>query len=114
MEGNEVCGRNVDTLPLTLDSLVVALCADYKRRAEAIASGTLSRRTMAEFRYINCKIADAVLEIADKRYVPIYIDEIAKRTGFAYSRVDALSEISYKTQKQMIKVNIAKKLHLIE
>ncbi len=106
--------KNENVLEKSVDALVVALCADYRRRAALIADENTSSRVKVELRYINCKIAGAAGEIAPSRYVPIFIDEIGSRTGYAKSAVDGLSETAYKLQKLQIKRNIVKKLHLAD
>ncbi len=98
----------------TLDAAVAALCADFARREALIAEGSVSVRTRAELRYINYIIINAAAEIADARYVRVFIDEIGSRTGYAYSAVDGMSEITYKKQKSDIKLRIAQKLHLCD
>lgn len=98
----------------TLDELVVALCKDYERRAAAIADGACSRRTEIEYRYINYRIFDAARDIVGEELCHAYINEIGRKIGYAYSEVDTVSETTYKKQKQAIKINIAKKLHLID
>ena len=76
--------------------------------------GSCTERTGMEYKYINLHMADAAAEIAGERLAPIYIDEIGTRTGYAHSRVDCVSETTYKEQKQSVKINIAKKLHLLD
>ena len=97
----------------TLDGIIVALCRDYRRREEAVRNKTCSRRTSMEYEYINSRILSAAREIADD-LAENYINEIGKRVGYAYSRVDYASESTYKRIKKEIKKNIAKKLHMID
>ena len=101
-------------LPDTVRQTVVALCADYSRRASLIAGGAVSRRTEIEFRYINFKILEAAEEIAPERDALTYIDEIGRRVGYAKSAISYIGERAYKTQKHGIEINIAKKLHLVD
>ena len=101
-------------LPPTVEELVIAMCKDYKRRAEALECAEVSTRTKVEFRYLNYKIADAAGELVDKRYVPVFIEEIGSRTGYASTRVDGMSENMYKSKKSSIKINIARKLHFCD
>lgn len=108
--GKIVRGGELDTL----DALVIALCADYRRRRSAIERGEASRRTDMEYRYLNFKMLDAAMEIAGTRYGEIYINEIGGRIGYARSQVDHLSEVGYKLEKQQIKQSIARKLHLVD
>ncbi len=95
-----------------LDLLVTALCLDYTRRQKAIERGSVSRRIDTEFRYYNFKIFDAAAAVVGEKFAELYIEEIGKRTGYAQSKIDCASEITYKEYKRRIKENIAKKLHL--
>lgn len=103
--------KNVES---TLDTLVIALCLDYRRRQQAIDERSATKRTDTEFRYYNFKIFDAAAEIVGERFAVRYIEEIGERVGYAKSRVDCVSEITYKSYKRLIKDNIAKKLHLCD
>jgi len=100
-------------LPPTVDALVIALCADYVRRAEAILSDETPTRMKVELRYINYKLADAVADVVERRLIPLFIEEIGSRIGFASSKIEGMGESVYKRSKAKIKVNIAKKLYLI-
>ena len=97
----------------SLDALVVALCLDYFRRAEAIEKRSAPKRTDTEFRYLNFNIFEAVAEIVGERYAEAYIKEIGERIGYAKSEVAFSGEVRYKNTKRLIKDNLAKKLHLI-
>ncbi len=98
----------------TLDAAVVALCADFERREVLLEEESLSARTEAELRYLNYLISEATAEIADARYVNMFIRDIGARVGYAYSLVEGMGEITYKMQKLRIKSNIARKLHLCD
>lgn len=99
-------------LPKTLDALVVALCADYFRRKEAIEARSVVHRTDTEYRYYNFKIYDAAAEIVGESECELYIKEIGEHVGYAYSSVDT-SEQSYKLRKRLVKERIACALHLV-
>lgn len=101
-------------LTVTADALIVALCLDYPRRKGEILSGRLSRRTDIEFRYINSKMYDAAAEIVGDELAETYIKEIGERIGYAYSSVDSVSEVTYKTKKRKVKEAIARRLYLAE
>lgn len=101
-------------LPESLDKMIVALLGDYKRRKDAILERSFSRRTEMEYRYINYRIEEGALEICPINCVESFIDEIAMHRGYANSDIDCMSEVTYKKQKQQIKFNIARKLHLID
>ena len=98
----------------TLDMLVVALCRDFERRENAIAKRSCKTRTEMEYRYINYRILEAAEEIVGERYARIFIDEIGCRIGYAYSTVDCMSEFLYKERKKDMKLNIARRLHLLD
>lgn len=98
----------------SLDWLVISLCADYRRREQAIRERTVSRRTAMEYKYINHNIFAAAAEIVTERYARVYIEEIGSRLGFAQSSHDAVSEARYKIEKREVKLNIARRLHLID
>ena len=97
----------------SLDALVIAICLDYKRRAEAIEKRSAPKRTDTEFRYLNFNVFEAVAEIVGEKYAEAYIEEIGERVGYAKSKVAFSSEAGYKNTKRLIKNNLAKKLHLI-
>lgn len=97
----------------TLDKLVVALCKDYYARHEAILMGKCSKRTLMEYEYINRKINEAAIEVAEDDY-ELFIKEIGDSRGYARSKVFDISESTYKRKKQEIKINIARKLNLID
>ena len=97
----------------TLDKLVIAFCKDYFFRKEAIESGAASKRTRMEYEYINGRIASAAREIVGDDF-EIYINEIGNALGYAKSNVPYISESGYKSYKRAVKINIAKKLHLID
>lgn len=98
----------------TLDLVIVALCADYERRCSLIGSGFVSHRTEMEYRYLNFRVYNAAAEIVGEIYAPDMIKEIGARRGYAKSSIEHYSEKTYKVKKQQIKMNIARKLHLID
>lgn len=98
----------------SLDTLVIALCFDYRRRQKAILERSVAKRTDTEYRYYNFKIFDAAAEIVGERFAERYIEEIGNRVGYAKTAIDCVSEITYKNYKRLIKDNIAKKLHLCD
>ena len=98
----------------TLDKLVKALCDDYLRRDKIITEGLASRRTEMEYRYLNFRIDEAAESIVGSRYSLDYIREIGASVGYANSSIPAGSEGTYKRNKQLVKLTIAKELHLID
>lgn len=99
--------------PPTLDRLIVAFCADYERRKEAIAEGSVPMRIEMEYKYLNHRIFEGAAEAVGARYAELYINEIGKGVGYANSAHPASCESSYKTEKQQVKLGIAGKLHLL-
>ena len=96
----------------SLDVLISALCRDYERRQKIIEASGATKRTLIEFRYLNFKIMDAVLEIVEEKEAELYIYEIGNNVGYAKSEAQGISEIAYKKLKRTIKDNIARRLHL--
>ena len=94
------------------EQIVVALCRDYPRRREAIRQGTVSRRTAMEYKYLNAMICEAARETVDERLALTLVIEIGEERGYAKSRVDCLSETTYKRYKNLLLHAIARKLHL--
>ena len=95
----------------TLDNLIIAFCKDYSRRESAIRECAHSRRTIMEYKYLNARLREAACEIVGEDG-DAYINEIGGKIGYANSSVN-VSESTYKQLKKEVKVNIAKKLHLI-
>lgn len=98
----------------SVDALVVALCADYDRREVAMKRGSVSRRTDMEYRYLNFRIMEAAAEIVGEAEAYTYINEIGRKIGYARSQIGTASETTYKIKKGEVKLNIARKLHLLD
>ena len=101
-------------LPAGVELIVVAVCADYERREKEICQATASHRTDMEYRYLNFKIYDAAAEIVGEDEAVSFINEIGRKVGYAASSLAYMSEATYKIRKREVKVNIAKRLHLID
>ena len=98
----------------SLDSLAVALCADYDRRERAMREGSFSSRTLLEYDYLNRHIYRATIELCDgEEELRDYIREIGGKIGYAHSRF-TVSEVTYKVRKRRIKENILRHLHLYD
>ena len=106
-------GRLSVTLPLTLERLITAICADYERRCEEIVGGRVNVRVEMEYKYMNHRIFEGAAEIVGSELASAYINEIGSRTGYVNSRDPSSSEGRYKSDKKEVKLNIARKLHLI-
>lgn len=104
--------RISEGLPLSLDKLVVAFCADYERRRSAVEKHSVDIRTEMEYKYLNHRIFEGAAEVVGPSYAELYIKEIGSGIGYAKSEHPASCEQSYKREKQKTKLNIAKKLHL--
>lgn len=96
-----------------VDTLVVAFCKSYSARAEAIKKGEYSKRTLMEYKYMNARISDAAREVAGNIFEQ-YIYEIGVSVGYSASSIELISEYEYKKTKREVKINIAKKMHLID
>ena len=96
----------------TEDALIVSLCADYRRRADALSKGILPHLTEMQYKYLNFKIYEAAAEIVGEGEAELYISEIGERRGYAFSQVEDVSDTTYKDRKKRVKVAIAKKLNL--
>ena len=105
--------RNVKGRRDSLDELIISLCRDQSRRDSVSEREGVSRRTRTELRFISYKIAEAAMEIVGDDYAT-YIHEIGESIGYAKSSLMDISESEYKLKKAEVKVNIAKRLHLID
>lgn len=113
--GNEDVRGSCDALGYTetLDFVVIALCADYDRRKRAGREVALARRVLMEYEYLDIIIKEGADEIVGPRYGETFIREIGLRIGYAKSSVNCYSEGAYKQLKLAVKLNVAKKLHLL-
>lgn len=97
----------------SLDMLVIAFCKDYGRRKREIEAGRIRRRIIMEYEYLNARVSEAATEIVGD-IGETYINEIGNRIGYAKSVVPDISESEYKRNKIAVKLNVARKLHLID
>jgi hypothetical protein len=98
----------------SLQEVVIALCADFERRQQAIKEKALPARVLLEYKYLNLRIIEGAMEVAGINNARIFIDDIGARRGYAHSSIEGLSEVSYKRIKAEVKRNIAGKLALIK
>ena len=96
----------------SLHSVIVALCADYGRRKEAIEKRLAPHRVDTEMRYYNFKMFDAAAEIVGDEKAEQFIREIGESIGYAYSSIEGISETTYKKYKKLVVENITRALHL--
>ncbi len=97
----------------TLDCLIVAFCRDFISRKQAIESGECKKRTRMEYEYLNGRLREAAREIVGDDF-EAYIYEIGESIGYAMSDVCGICESEYKKRKKEVKINIARKLHLLD
>lgn len=105
---------NTGLIRSTVDGVVIALCADYGRRKRAIEQRNVCRRTDTELRYLNARIFDAVAEVVGTPLAEHFINDIGGRIGYANTRLDCMSEVTYKNLKKQARELIAVRLHLID
>jgi hypothetical protein len=98
----------------SLSDVVIALCKDFDRRKSEIALGRLSRRTIMEYKYLSFIMYDAASEIAGEEHGEVYIREIGNCIGYAKTEIDNISEVTYKKRKAEVKMNILRRLHMID
>jgi hypothetical protein len=97
----------------TLDYLIIAICRDFRTRQRAIEEKSFRRRTLMEYEYLNRRLIEAASDVVGDDY-ETYIDEIGNKIGYAYSKIDDISETEYKCRKKEVKISIAKRLHLMD
>ncbi len=100
-------------MPSGLERVVVALCADYFRRAEVIRDRDAPYNVIMEYRFLNCRIMNAAIEAAGPRDAEGFINDIGMDIGYAKSSLWTLSERAYKQRKREVKLGIARRLSLI-
>lgn len=100
-------------MPDSIENIVIALCADYMRRAEVISSRSAPYNVIMEYRFLNYRIMNAAIEIAGSRDALYFINDIGHNVGYAASELWVLSELMYKERKREVRDNIAKRLSLV-
>ena len=111
---NKEDGLEDACIPESADRLASALCADYFRRERAIKEGDAPLRVRMEYEYLNRRILTAACELCEREEDAIgYIEEIGERRGYAKSRF-TVSEKTYKVKKREVKLNILRRLYLLE
>ncbi len=98
----------------SLDKIIVGLCLDLERREGAIVNSFCTGRTEVEYKYYNYKILEGAAEIVGPLDARAMIYEIGHRIGYVNSEIGCLSESIYKSRKLETKINIARKLHLLD
>lgn len=101
-------------MPPAIEFVIMALCADYSRRAEVIESKNATYRILMEYRFLNYRMLGAAIEIAGTRDALLFIKDIGSGVGYAASELWSLSETVYKDRKREVKRNIARRLCLYE
>ncbi len=103
----------MSAMPAELETLIVALCRDYPRRAEVIKSRGAPYNVIMEYRFLNYRIMNAAIEIAGSRDALYFIYDIGQDIGYASSDLWVLSEVLYKQRKKEVRDNIARRLSLM-
>lgn len=98
----------------SLDRVMEGLCLDYERREGAINNYCCTGRTSVEYKYYNYKMYEGAAEIVGFLYAKTMIHEIGHRIGYAKTAIDCMSESTYKQKKLEVKINMARKLHLLD
>ncbi len=96
-----------------IDAVAVSLCADYFRRKRCIDEMCVDKRVRMEYSYINAKLIDAAASIVGFPMAEIFIKEIGEAVGYANSKVDNMSESTYKIKKKEIKAKILNNIYYI-
>lgn len=110
-EEKETVGARI---PESADALAAALCADYFRREKAIREGETPLRVRMEYEYLNRRIYTAARELCEREEDALgYIEEIGAKRGYAKSRF-TVSEKTYKIKKKEVKINILRRLFLLD
>ncbi len=97
-----------------LNLLIIALCRDYDRRKRAVAARCVGKRVRMEYAYLNARILEGAGEIIGAALAEQMIMEIGDAIGYAYSKLNYLSEVTYKRYKKEVKENIARRLYLCD
>ena len=100
-------------IPTELDQLIIALCADYLRRADVISDRSAPYNVIMEYRFLNYRIMNAAIEIVGTRDALLFVYDIGNNVGYAASDLYLLSESVYKQRKKEVKENIARRLSLM-
>lgn len=110
----DIVEKEENSIPQSADALASALCADYFRRERAIEKGEAPLRIRMEYEYLNRRIYTAARELCEREEDALgYIEEIGARRGYAKSRF-TVSEKTYKVKKREVKLNILRRLYLLE
>ncbi len=106
--------REQEGIPESAEALATALCADYFRRERAIKEGEEPLRVRMEYEYLNRRIYTAARELCEGEEDALgFIEEIGAKRGYAKSRF-TVSEKTYKVKKREVKLNILRRLYLLD
>ena len=100
-------------LPLAVEHVVRAHCADYDRRRRAIAEGQLPPETLGHYMILNAKIDRAIASCCEESFCEEMREDIAAVHGHRNSRLYFISPNTFKVRKRETKIAIAKALHLL-
>ena len=103
-----------DALPQTTYWLVVAICADYDRRAAALRKNELAQDTAAKFRHLNEAVDSALECIEDAEWRTYLMQDIIHKRGYAWSQLSPfVAKNTYYKRKRLVAYRIAQSLNLI-
>ena len=103
----------VSKIPVTVERIVDALCADYDRRRNAISGGGLESDTDEFYRELNSAIEESVSESCEEGIRAEMLRDLKLRRGYNRSMMYGISEGAYKRRKRLAKYIIARRLNYI-
>lgn len=99
-----------EMIPKGVEKMVIAICADYQRRAKVIKEGGASYRVLMEYKFLNYRVLDATAEIVGLPNAQSFIHDIGAQIGYGRTSLYHMSEVTYKSRKEEVKINIARRL----
>ncbi len=102
------------TLPLSVDHAVRAMCEDYERRASEIKRDKLSRLVIGHYMMLNAKIDGAIASVCEAGICEEMRRDIGNGTGHRFTQLYYLTPKTYKARKKESKLAIARALGLME
>ncbi len=102
-----------NTLPLSVNRVVVAICGDYDRRKREIEKKKIDEQTLSHYRRLNNLIDEAITEECEVGIRNTMREDIGNGVGHRRTQLYYISAGTYKTRKRNTKYRIAKKLNLV-
>lgn len=101
-------------IPRSVVLIVIAICADYDRRKNAIENEDVSGRVLSEFERFN-NVIDRALEDVEPGLRRIMLNDVANRKGYGNTLSSPfLAKNTYYNRKRKLVHDIAAGLGLIE